>query len=149
MRFAAGTGLAFLVGLGLFELIMQPPAKDLTLMIQLMGATALVSILAAYLAYRTGWINRSPQLRLTLISGYFLAGLLVFLNVYITARMMFASAHDLVLATILLIFATGIAISVGFFLAETVTTRIQQLNDAAHQVAEGKLDTRLVVEGPR
>jgi len=146
-RFAAGTGLAFLIGLGLFALLMQPPVKDLTLMIELMGATALVSILAAFLAYRAGWINRSPRLRWTLIGGYFIAGLLVFLNVSITAWAMFTSPHDLALATILLIFATGIAVSVGFFLAEAITASIQQIHAAARQVANGNLSTRLTVTG--
>jgi signal transduction histidine kinase len=146
-RFALGTGLAFLVGLGLFYMVMQPPIQDLTLMVELMGATALVSILATFLAYRSGWINRSPHLRWTLIGGYFISGFLVFLNVYISARMMFASSHDLALATILLVFATGIAISVGFFLAETITARIQQMNAAARQVADGNLNTRLSING--
>ncbi|HEX9013161.1 MAG TPA: hypothetical protein VF813_06585, partial [Anaerolineaceae bacterium] len=111
LRFVAGTGLAFLLGLGLFYLVMEPSAKDLGLMIALMGATALASFAAAFIAYRTGWINRSPHLLWTLAAGYLLAGALVFLNVYITARMMFASPHDLALATILLAFATGIAVA--------------------------------------
>lgn len=145
--FAAGSGLAFLVGLGLFYLVMAPGAGDLALMIELMGATTLVSVFAAFVAYRSGWITRSPRLRWTLAGGYLLAGLLVFLNVFITARMMFASQHDLLLATILLVFATGIAVSVGFFLAEAVTSRIQQVNEAARQVAKGNLETRLPVSG--
>src|SRR5512140_2508534 len=142
-RFAGGILLAFLVGLALFYLSMSPQAEDLALMIELMGATALVSILATFAAYRSGWIARSPHLHWTLVGGYVLAGLLVFLNVYITARMMFTSQHDLVLASILLVFATGIAVSVGLFLAETVTTRIRQMHAAAGQVAAGNLATRL------
>lgn len=146
-RFVIGTGAAFLIGLGLFYLVMGPPTQDLILMIELMGATALISIVATYAAYRVGWITRSPRLLWTLIGGYFLAGLLVFMNVYISARMMFANQHDLTLATILLVFATGIAMAVGFFLAETVTSRIQQLTEAARQVASGSLDIRLQVNG--
>lgn len=146
-RFAAGIALAFAVGLGLFYLTMEPAAQDLALMVELMGATSLVSILAAFAASRSSWIRRSPHLAWTLVSGYVLAGLLVFLNVYITARMMFASAHDLALATILLIFATGIAVSAGIFLAEAVTARIQQVHSAARQVAAGDLETRVQDSG--
>jgi signal transduction histidine kinase len=51
------------------------------------------------------------------------------------------------LAFILLIFATGIAIVVGLFLSETITTRIQQLNTAASLVARGQLSTRIDVTG--
>ena len=102
-RFAAGAGLAFAVGLVLFYLVMAPAAGDLALMVELMGATTLISVLAAYMAYRSGWITRSPHLRWTL--------------------------------------------AVGFFMAEAVSARIQQVNDAARQVARGNLDTRLVVSG--
>lgn len=146
-RTAAVIGGVFLVGLGLFYLTMQPQAADLVLMCELTGATSLVSILAVYGAYRSGWINRSPHLGWTLAGGYLLAGLLVFLNVYITARIMFTSTHDLILATVLLVFATGIAVSVGFFLAGAVTSRIRQMHAAAHQVAAGDLGTRLAVSG--
>jgi len=146
-RFAWRAGLAFVAGLVLFYVVMSPALGDLTLMVVLMGATTLFSVLAAYVAYRSGWITRSPHLRWTLAGGYLLAGLLVFLNVFITARMMFASQHDLLLATVLLIFATGIAVAVGFFMAETVSMRIQQVSDAARQVAQGHLETRLAVSG--
>ena len=146
-RFIVSGGAVLLIALLLFYLTMQPPMQELGLMVLLMGATTLFSIAATYLAYRAGWINHSPRLRLTLIGGYLLAGLLVFVNVWVTARMMFASPHDLLLATILLIFATSMAVAVGFFLSETVIARIQQLQSAAHEVAAGKLHTRLVVSG--
>jgi len=146
-RFAWRAGLAFVAGLVLFYLVMSPALGDLTLMVELIGATTLLSVLAAYVAYRSGWITRSPHLRWTLAGGYLLAGLLVFLNVFITARMMFASQHDLLLATVLLIFATGIAVAMGFFMAETVSMRIQQVSDAARRVAQGHLETRLAVSG--
>ncbi len=146
-RFAAGVALAYGVCLGLFYLTMEPAAQDLALIVASMGATSLVSILAAYAASRSGWILRSPHLAWTLAGGYALAGLLVFVNVYITARLMFASPHDLALATILLIFATGIAVTVGIFLADAITIRIQRLSTASRQVAAGDLETRLQASG--
>lgn len=146
-NFLLGALLVLLVGLGLFYLFMQPPMKDMGLMTGLMGGTGLISVIAAYLGYRSGWIARSPHIRWTMAIGYIFAGLLAFLNVWITARMMFASQHDLMLATILLIFATGIAVVVGLFLSETITARIQQLNAAAGQVAKGQLNTRLNITG--
>lgn len=81
------------------------------------------------------------------MGGYALAGLLVFLNVWVTARMMFASEHDLLLATILLIFATGIALAVGFFLSNALVERIRTTEKAAQRVAAGYLDTRVEVVG--
>lgn len=147
LRFLIASGVVLLVGLLLFYTMMQPPMKDLGLMVQLMGATTLFSVAASYLAFRTGWITRSPRLRVTLMGGYVLAGVLVFINVWVTARMMFANQHDLLLATVLLIFATGMAVTVGFFLSEAILVRIQQLQIAARQVAVGHLNTRLEVQG--
>ncbi len=146
-RFAASVLLPFLLALGLFYLLFMPPVSDFGLMFLLMGGTTLISFLAAYGAYRLGWIYRSPRFRITLLAAYALPGLLVFLNVYVTAKMMFASQHDLLLAIVLLVFASGIAMSVGFFLSEGLTDRIWEVGRAAERVAGGELDTRVVVRG--
>jgi len=146
-RFLIASGIVMLAGLGLFFWIMQPPPGDMRLMILLMGATTLFSIVTAYLAYRAGWVFHSPRLRLTLIGGYLLAGALVFVNVWVTARLMFTSQHDLLLATVLLVFATCMAIAVGFFLSEGIIVRIQQMQAVSGQVANGRLSARLPVTG--
>jgi signal transduction histidine kinase len=127
--------------------MMLPPLKELGLMALYLGITALVSALAGYIAYRFGWINYSPALRWTLLGGYALASLLTFLNVWFSARMMFASDHDLLLAVILLVFAGGIAMVLGYFLSSTVTERIQVLRSAAEKLADGDLQTRVPVDG--
>jgi signal transduction histidine kinase len=82
-----------------------------------------------------------------LLGGYGLASLLTFLNVWFSARMMFASDHDLLLAVILLVFASGIAMVLGYFLSTTVTERIQLLKSAAEKLAGGDLQTRVPVQG--
>jgi HAMP domain-containing protein len=82
------------------------------------------------------WLERTPSLRLALLGGYALAALLTFLNVWLTARLMFASDHDLQLATVLLVFAAGIAMLLGYFLSSTITRRIEALKGAADQLAE-------------
>ena len=81
------------------------------------------------------------------LGGYALASVLAFLNVWITARLMFASEHDLLLATVLLLFAGGIAVSVGYFLSAAVTDRIVTLNRAAKEIARGELNVRVPVMG--
>jgi signal transduction histidine kinase len=60
---------------------------------------------------------------------------------------MFASEHDLLLATVLLLFAGGIAMSVGYFLSAALTDRIVTLSEAAKRIAEGQLDVRVPVTG--
>jgi len=146
-RFVVSILLPLAVGLGLFYLTMNPPMSDFSAMSGLMTLTTLLSLVLAFTAYRLGWINRSPRLHWSLMSVYVLAGVLVFVNVWIIARMMFATRHDLLLATILLVFATGIAAAVGFFLSAALTDRILTLNRASERIAHGELSTRVVVEG--
>ena len=146
-RLVIGILLIVAVSLGIFFLVMLPPLKDLGLMALYLGLTALVSVLAGYAAYRLGWINFSPALRWTLLGGYALASLLTFFNVWFSAQMMFASPHDLLLAVVLLIFAGGMAMVLGYFLSSTVTERIHLLKEAAEKLAEGDLQTRVPVNG--
>jgi signal transduction histidine kinase len=60
---------------------------------------------------------------------------------------MFASEHDLLLATVLLLFAGGIAVSVGYFLSAALTDRIVNLSRAAEELARGRLSARVIVQG--
>jgi signal transduction histidine kinase len=147
LRFFLGVALAFGLALGLFYLLLSPAISDFAFMVELMSATVLVSLAATYAAYRLGWISRMPNLRWTLMAGYALSGLLVFLNVWVIAWQMFASQHDFMLATVLLVFSTGIAMSLGFFLAIALTDRIAVLEEAATAIAGGQLEARVRVEG--
>ena len=135
------------LSLWVFYLIMRPPINELWLMAAFLSITAVISALVSYTAYRMGWLYRSPTIRWTLILGYILASVLTFINVWMTARLMFASKHDLLLATVLLIFASGIAIALGIFLSTALTDRIRELDRAAQSIAEGNLDTRIDPEG--
>ncbi len=146
-RLLISVGLPFAVGLFLFYAAMKPPLSDFGAMTGLMSLTTLLSLAVAFVAYRLGWINRSPRLQWSLWGVSVLAGALVFLNVWLIAQLMFASRHDLTLAVILLVFATGIAAAVGFFLSAALTDRIATLNRAAEQIAQGRLQTRVAVEG--
>lgn len=147
VRLVIGILLIVAVSLGIFFLVMLPPMKELGLMALYLGITALVSALAGYIAYRLGWINFSPTLRWTLLGGYALASLLTFFNVWFSAQMMFASEHDLLLAIVLLVFAGGMAMVLGYFLSNTITERIHQLKGAAEKLADGDLETRVPVNG--
>ena len=146
-RLVIGILLIIALSLGIFELVMLPPLKDLGQMALYLGATALVSALAGYVAYRFGWINFSPALRWTLLGGYALASILTFFNVWFSAQMMFDSEHDLLLAVVLLVFAGGMAMVLGYFLSSTITERIHQLKSAAEKLAQGDLKTRVPVGG--
>jgi signal transduction histidine kinase len=147
LRYAVGVLAVIFASLLVFWVVMQPPLDELGWMAVYLSATALFSIALGYLAYRTGWLNRSPSLRWALLGGYALSSLLTFLNVWVTARLMFTSRHDLLLATILLIFASGIAMALGLFLSSALTDRIRLINHAAQKVSHGELDVRIAHQG--
>jgi signal transduction histidine kinase len=146
-RYALGVLLILALSLGVFYLVMNPPASELGLMAFFLLITALVSSLAGYGAYRLGWMALTPSLRLTLVGIYAISSVLTFFNVWFSARLMFASQHDLLLASVLLIFAGGMATALGYFLSSTITDRIELLKQAAEKLAKGALETRVPVSG--
>jgi len=146
-RLVLGILLILAISLSFFNMLMSPPSNELGLMALFLGITAFVSALAGLAAYRFGWINSSPTLRWTLLGGYALSSLLTFFNVWFSAELMFASEHDLLLAIVLLVFAGGMAMILGYFLSSTVTERIDLLKGAAEKLSQGDLQTRVPIQG--
>jgi len=146
-RYILGVFLIFAVSLGIFYLVMSPPLNELGLMALFLAITALVSSLVGYLAYRLGWIALTPSLRWGLLAIYAISSALTFFNVWFSAKLMFASEHDLLLAVVLLVFAGGMAMAMGYFLSSTVTDRMYLLKQAAENLARGNLETRVPVTG--
>jgi signal transduction histidine kinase len=147
LSFAAGVLIAVAIALGIFYIVMKPQQRDLAYMATFLTITSAITVAAGYVAYRSGWISRAPSLRWALLGTYMLSSLLTFLNVWITARLMFVSKHDLLLATILLLFASGIAVALGAFFAETMFRRIERLRFAVQGLRDQGLSTRTKVEG--
>ncbi len=146
-RFLIGMLLIMLVSLGAFYLLMRPPAYDLWQMTLMLAATAIFSAMAGYAAYRLGLLERSPALLWTLLGNCILSSLLTFINIWLTAKLMFASPHDLLLATVLLFFATGIAVVLGYFFSSAITDRIDHLQLAAEAISHGDLSARASLRG--
>jgi len=146
-RYILGVLAIFAISLGIFYLVMSPPMSELRLMALFLAITALVSSLVGYLAYRLGWIALTPSLRWGLLAIYAISSALTFFNVWFSAKLMFASEHDLLLAIVLLVFAGGMAMALGYFLSSTMTDRIHLLKHAAEKLAQGNLETRVSVSG--
>ncbi|RIK40072.1 MAG: two-component sensor histidine kinase [Chloroflexi bacterium] len=146
-RFLGITALTVALTLLIFVWIMQPPWIEFQGMTLFLSATAVISLLLSFGAYQLGWLQRSPSLKWTLLSGYALSSLLTFVNVWVTARLMFINYHDLMLATILLVFAAGIAMALGYFLATAVSDSLRALRDGAIAIADGRLQTRVQITG--
>lgn len=147
LRLAAGVLLVAAIALGIFYLVMKPQQRDLAYMALFLTITSAITVAAGYAAFRSGWISKAPSLRWVLLTTYVLSSLLTFINVWITARLMFVSEHDLLLATILLLFASGIAVALGAFFAEALFRRIEQLQHAVRNLGDQGFATRTDVEG--
>jgi signal transduction histidine kinase len=145
--FAVSVALAVAAGVAAFVLLMSPTSDEVLAMAAFLGGTAALSLAAGYAAYRAGWLRRSPRLVWTLVGGYLLAAILVFVNVAVTAGLMFLNSHDLLLATVLLLSASLIAVALGYLLSSAVADSVGVLNRAVEEVAEGDLDVVVPVEG--
>lgn len=143
----AAVFLAFVVSMGLIVALLNPPLQDIYLLFVFMTVTGLATVGAVYLLYRRGALNRFSSLRWTLLATIVLTVLVIFVNVVVTAQLMFISDHDLILTTALLLFASMIATASVFFISTALTDRIGALSRAAEQLAGGDWQTRLAVPG--
>lgn len=147
LLFVGGVLLAMALALGIFFGVAQPPMRDLVVLAAILLIAAVLSGVLGYAAFRLRWMERSPRLSWALLAGYALSNLLALLSVWIAALLMFANHHDLALATVLLLFAGGMAFSLGYLLSVSLSSRIRALNKAAKEIARGKLDARVPVGG--
>ncbi len=145
--FVGGVALTMGLTLAIFARLMNPPLQDFGALAAYLSITAALSIAVGHVAYRWNWLNRSPRLSLVLLGSYAISSVLTFINVWVTAALMFLNRHDLILGTVLLIFAGGIAMSLGYFLSTSLTDRIVGLNRAAQEIARGHLDARVSISG--
>jgi signal transduction histidine kinase len=145
--FASGVVLTLGLTMVIFYRLMHPPGKDIVLLAVFLSITACVSLVLGHSAYRLEWMTRFPRLSWAFLAGYVLSSALTLLNVGMTAWLMFVNQHDLLLATVLLLFAGGIAVSLGHFFSVSLTDRITSLSRAAREIARGHLDARVQISG--
>ena len=131
----------------LIQVIMNPPLGDLIYLAVLLGITSLVSAAFGFISHRLGWWRRLPRISQTLILGYVLAGGLALFNVWLTAKLMFINQHDLILGTLLLIFAGGVSIAFGYLISNSITQDLQDLVQGAEKISQGDFKTRVTISG--
>jgi signal transduction histidine kinase len=139
--------LALAVTLGLAIVIMQPPAQDVAELALVFGATGLGAALLGFLSHRSGWWARTGSLIQSLAAGHLLAALVGLLIVWLAARLMFINQHDLTLAGLLLLFASTVAVSFGYFLSNSIAERLSLLDRAALRLSQGDFSTRVSISG--
>jgi len=145
--FVIGILAALALTLALTALIMRPPRNELTNLGVILALTALGSGALGFLVHRLGWWRRPPTLKLSLSLGYLLAALLTILNVWVGAQLMFISEHDLALAGMLLLFASGISVSFGYLISSGLVQALGDILQASEQLSEGDLTARVPAGG--
>ncbi len=145
--FLIGVAITLVIAVVAIELAMQPPLADLEQLVIGLLVTSIASLVAAYGLYRLGWWRWPRRILHTLILGSILQAALVLFNVWITARAMFLSDHDLTLAGVLLLFGAGIAISFGVFVSASLTRGLRRVEEAAERLASGNLSARAQSDG--
>jgi signal transduction histidine kinase len=143
----AGMLASMLLAVLFVAVSLKPPASDLRLLILFMAGSGGLTVVLAYLLYRMGLTRWFSSLRWSLLMIVLITAVLIMVNVWVTARLMFISQHDLVLTIALLVFAGLTALIFGLFVTRTITERIEVLSRASERLAEGKFDTRLEVMG--
>lgn len=141
--FVIGIAAALALTVALVVAVMRPPPNDLAQLSLSFGISGSASALLGFLSHRLGWWRRMRSLAQTLTLGYVIAAGLTLLNVWLTARLMFINDHDLTLAGLLLLFASGISISFGYFLSSSITQILGEIVRAAQQVGEGDFSARV------
>ncbi len=147
LAFLAGIGLAMLGGLTVITATLRPGSEDLAFLVIFMSGSGFITISVSYFLYRRGLARWFRSLRWALLVTVIMTVVLIFVNVWVTARLMFISYHDLALTTALMVYAGVTAIVFGFFISRTITDSIGELASTAEKLAQGDLSARLDIRG--
>jgi signal transduction histidine kinase len=145
--FVAGVSLVLVLALSFYNLTFQPRTYDRWLITLGMGSMALLTLLAGFGAYGLSWIQRVPKLGSTVLVGYTLAALFVCLTIGWLAGALFVDSYDRTVLFILLLFAVGLALVLGYLHACTVSARLAALSGAADALRLGRYHARVEIEG--
>jgi signal transduction histidine kinase len=118
--------------------------NDLRDLLSYLVVSSVLSALAGYVVYRWGETGRR-SIRTKILLAYGIGVLIVIINVFITAQLMFFSGHDLGLLVTLLTFGSVFSIGFGASVAGRMTRAVQQLSDGAQRVSQGDFDARVDV----
>ncbi len=129
-----------------FWLFARPTSLDLLIMAAVLGAAIAGVGVIGFVAYRLGWIHRMPRLTNTLLATYVLAGLLALLIVWIAARLLFIETYDVFVVTILMFFAGGIVVAIGYIQSSMLAEKLDALSAAAESLAMGRYHVRVEIE---
>ena len=120
IRFVIGILFALEASLVILYFSLKIPLGHFVFIATIMSLTAILSLALVYVAYRAGWIYRFRQLRWIILGGYGISMLVVVIVIFVISKWVFASFNDVMLTGILLFYGSGIFLSFGYILSETL-----------------------------
>lgn len=142
-----GTVLALAVALSIVIVGLRPSNEDLRLLVQFMLVSGISTVAGMYILYQGLLINWVNSLRWSMIVTVITTVILVFFNVWATAQLMFINQHDLILTTALLMFGGITAIMFGWFIANRIEHKIQDISNGIVHFTNGNLDVHVDMQG--
>ena len=137
----------FLLALAILVPTLHPSFQDVQQLFLMMASTGSVTVLCTYVIYRRGVTERFNSLRWTILAILVFTVLLIMVNVWFVAKLMFISGHDLVLTLALLVFSSFISVVSVFLVSGKLIQRIYQLAHVSEQLARGDFKVRSTVTG--
>jgi signal transduction histidine kinase len=138
-----GLYLATLVFFWWFAL---PTILDLQIMAALLGAGIAVVGVTGFVAYRKRYIYRIPRAGTVVLAGYLLAAGLILIIMWVSASLLFIHSYDALLVTILMLFASGAVVAIGYMQSAAITEKLTSLTGAAESLAMGRYHVRVEID---
>lgn len=145
--FAGGVLLVLALALALNNFLLDGGAEGRRLPALGMIALALGALIVGLAAYGLHGVQRVPKIRSTVFVGYLIAVLFVCLTLGSLSGILFVNSHDRTLLLILLFFAGGLALTLGYLHARMVSSRLEALIGAADALGLGRYHVRVEIEG--
>ena len=123
--------------------VLDMPADEAPLLIELLVASAAVSLAAGALFIRISRHARWDRLATRLVAAHAVAILVVLINVVVTASAMMVSTHDLSLLGLLLGYAFAIAAIYSVLVGAAVGDALKEFVGGARRMAAGDLSARV------
>ena len=148
----AGALLLAIVGATVVaERVLGAPRREVELLAAFLSASGILSLVVGALAIR--WAGRRiPSLHVRLTLAYGIGLVVALVNVVTTSALMFLSAHDLALLSLLLVFAAVISVAFAYAVAGALTADLGALShaaqlrfDARHQLARAERFDHVIV----
>jgi two-component system sensor histidine kinase BaeS len=112
-----------------------------------LGSLTLAALILGLLAYALAWIQRIPRLGSTVFVGYGLAALFVCLSMGWLASALFVDPFDRTAILIVMAYALGVMLALGYLHAAMLSARVEALIGAADALRLGHFHARVELEG--